>query len=185
MFERVRGPWLQVGGLVTALAFVGGVATLGGRGSAATRASSVPAATPAAAVATAVETATADPREAAVSAAAKNYVEAVSRAYRSGKADELHSLCSPGSRADSMASDPEDYVRGAHATFLTTSSAFDEIQVTTGSSTARASITYVLTGHRATWPELVRVNDDRNLAPVTMTIDFSLQGAAWLVDAVH
>jgi hypothetical protein len=182
--QRVRGPWLQVGGLVVALGFIGAMGALGGCGAAGGSAGA-PARTSGSAVAGASATPTADPREAALVAAAKSYVDAWFRAQVTGSATELHALMVPGSQADGLAGDPAHVVKGAHKTFVANSIQYTSVNVSALTTSANVAITYVAIGHLATWPQLAPTGSDQALKPNTDVVELQLEGGRWLIDAIH
>ena len=186
MRQRVRGPWLQVGGLAVALGFTAALVALCERGAAGGSAAA-PAGAAGSVVsgASAMPAPTADPRDAVLVAAAKAYVDAYNRAFVTGSAAELRSLMVAGTEADGAAGDAAVVVRTNHATFVATAISYPRITVAALASTARVEVTSIVTGHPATWPQLAASGPDRTLHANTQVIDLELQGGQWLIDAIH
>jgi hypothetical protein len=130
-------------------------------------------------------TPTADPREVALVAAAKAYVDAYNRAFVTGSAAELLSLAVDGTEAAGAAGDAAIVVRTNHATFVATAISYPKITVDALTTTARVEVTWVLTGHPASWPQLTASGPDRTLKANTQVIDLEFQGGRWLIDAIH
>jgi len=182
--RRVRGPWLQIGGCVVALGFIAAMGALGGRGAAGGSAGA-PAAAAAPAVPSASATPTSDPREVALVAAAKAYVNAYNRAFVTGSAAELRSLMVDGTEAAGAAGDAAVVVRTNHATFVATAISYAKITGAVLTNTARGQVTSVVTGHPATWPELTISGPDRTLNANSQILDLELQGGQWLIADIH
>ena len=188
MRRRVRGPWLQIGGCAVALGFIAAMGALGSRGVAGGRA-----AAPAGAAGSLAQSAstgasatpTSDPREVALVAAAKAYVNAYNRAFVTGSAAELRSLTVDGTEAAGAAGDAAVVVRTNHATFVATAIGYSKITVALLTDTARVEVTSVVTGHPASWPELTASGPDRTLNANSQILDLELQGGQWLIADIH
>lgn len=138
------------------------------------------------ATASARPTPTPDPREAAVIAAAKHYVEAVNRAYMTGKPDELNSLIVPESRAEGqdLAGGPVMFVTHEHKTFVVTATTYESVTASLLTNSAVVDLKYLLTGYDATWPGLQRTGASRTLPEQAIRLSYEFINGAWLLDGL-
>lgn len=166
----------QVGGLMTAVASVVALAVFVFAGATPARVALSHGARP-----TPRPTPPADPRVAAVEAAARAYVEALDNAMRTGSPDELDSLSVPGSQAEGNAGIAAHVVRDTSRTFIVTQVAFTSVAVDiVASSDATAQIDYQLTGYDAAWPSLKALGGSRTVERRKL-LEFTLLDGRWLV----
>ena len=179
----LRRYWIQ---LAAVCVVVGGLVALwvvGSRGGSGSGASGVvqPTRTPAVTVAASASP-TPDPAEAAVRAAATNYVAAIDRALISGTADELDSLTVAGSQARGDAGSPVRVTHQGHKTFVETSRSFLAVDVSVAADRASVVLSYDETGYDASWPALQRLAPNRTVH-AQQTLQMTLVGAEWLVES--
>lgn len=184
MTRTLRRHWLQVGTLGVVIAALVVLWLVGGR-SGSSGFGAGPAAASSAAASTPRVSPTPDPREEQVRQAAMAYVQAFNDAFKTGSSEQLGRLTVEGSQARGNAGIPAHIVRHNHKTFVVTAIAYRQVSVTTTSVTATAVLSYSLTGYDAAWPSLTRTGADHTMGEQNETLDMQLNGAVWLVDAVH
>jgi len=181
LLRFVRSHALQVGAVTAVLILIGVLVGLNVHGSG----GGSPAAVGTTATAAVSPSPTADPRIAEVTAAAKNWIEAENRAYKTGSAEELNSLSVPDSQANGVAGIPRESVLHSHQTFVATRTEYTQLTIQVFSTSATADITYNVTGFRADWPSLVAIQPSKTVTGDHEMLSFQLLGGMWLVDSVR
>lgn len=126
-------------------------------------------------------TPTADPRVAAVEAAARRYVQALEDSAKSGNPSAVDALVVPGSQAAGNAGIASSFSRDNHYVFVAATIGYAEWRTTVNDTSADVAFQYTLFGHAADWPSLKPREPDRTNGPISLSLEFELHGDTWLV----